>query len=723
MSPKCWGCTLMSDDPFKPIGSAGKAKAKAAAPEWSAIVPVPPDAPKAPGEHPKLGRPSQIWTYRDAAGEILGHVYRFDGRDGKSYRPLCYFAGKADQRAWRWESWPEPRPLYRLDQLSAGGLLIIAEGEKAADAIVDILDLPATTSPAGAKSAAKANWQPVAGRDVVIWPDADKAGADFAATVARLARLAGAKSVRIVSPPAGVAEGWDAADARASGWDAGAMRGLIDGAAPFDIKIKDDGKAGEDDGEGKRPRQRDTLIAAADGAELWHSPTRQPFASVPVNGHREHFAIGSAAFDDWLAGRYYEATGNAPSGQLLTDARRVLAVRAIETGAEHEPALRVAWHDGASWLDLGDSAWRAVRVGPNGWAIVENPPVKFIRPVPLRPLPDPEPGELLEALRGFINAEDRDYHLIVSWLVAALWGRGTSFPVLALGGEQGSGKTTMARMLRSLVDPSAVPALSLPKDERDLIVVATTAHVLSFDNVSKIDAWFSDAICRLSTGGGFLTRKLHSDSEPFLFQGSRPILLNGIPALAERADLAERSLTVRLLTIDETTRESEDDFLVRWNRALPGILGALLDAISRAVAGYDQVKLTRMPRMAAFAKLMAAAEPGLGWEPGTFDAAYSDNRRMTADAAFEADPVAMAIARLMQDRDATRPWEGTATMLLSELNALVTEDMRRSRFWPTKVNALGAAVSRAAPLLRGKGVEVTHRRAGDQRTIVLTVKA
>lgn len=710
----------MPDDPFKPIGKSARPN-KATKSEWTSVAPVPSDAPAVPSAHPTLGKPSKIWPYRTAEGKLLGVVLRFDAKDDKSYRPCTLFRHDDGHLEWRWESWPEPRPLYALDCLALhpDKMVVVCEGEKAADAAAELLDCVAVTSPAGAKSAAKANWQPLSGREVIIWPDADEAGTKYAETVAKLLRVAGAKSIRIVKAPSDAAKGWDAADAKADGWTKAQARKLIDEAAA------DQGKksSGQDSGGSTRgPRQRDALIAAADTAELWHSPEMVAFATVPINGHKEHYRLDSAGFKRWIAGRFYEATGNAPAGQMLADALRVLEVRAIEEGPKHSPAYRTAWQDGCSWLDLCDADWRAVKISSSGWEVVVEPSVKFVRTETMAALPAPEPGYLLEELRGFVNAEDDDYHLIVAWLVGSLWGRATAYPVLALGGEQGSGKTTMARLLRSLVDPSAVSALALPKDERDLFTMAMSGHVLSFDNVSKVEAWFSDAVCRLATGAGFLTRKLHSDSDPFWFHGSRPCILNGIPSLTDRADLAERALTVRLLRIDETTRESEDDWWVSWEAARPKILGALLDAISAAVRKYDSIKLDRMPRMAAFAKVMAATEEALGWPVGTFMQAYDANRRATSEAVFESDPVAVAIHGFMAVTDLVNgAWEGTATMLLARLNAFVGEETRRSKFWPAKVNALGNAVDRAAPLLRHKGVHVTKRSTGAQRLIILTL--
>jgi hypothetical protein len=143
------------------------------------------------------GPRSTTWTYYDATGEPVGLVVRWNKPAGKEVRPV---SRKADGLGWTIGGMPAPRPLYRLPELLAtksGDRVYVTEGEKAADA-ARVLGLVATTSPHGSKSASKADWSPLAGRDVVIVPDHDDAGERYAEDVARLATAAGAKSVRIV---------------------------------------------------------------------------------------------------------------------------------------------------------------------------------------------------------------------------------------------------------------------------------------------------------------------------------------------------------------------------------------------------------------------------------------------------------------------------------------------------------------------------------------------
>jgi hypothetical protein len=232
-----------------------------------------------------------------------------------------------------------------------------------------------------------------------------------------------------------------------------------------------------------------------------------------------------------------------------------------------------------------------------------------------------------------------------------------------------------------------------------------------------VPIFLADGLCRLATGGGFSTRKLHTDDEEAVFDAARPIILNGIPLLTERSDLAERTLTVHLRTIPETDRKPEADMLREFEAERPRILGALLDGVASAIRRLPSTKLDRLPRMADFATRTVAAAPGLGIEPDDFLAAYDTNRRDVVDATFEADAVAVAVrAFVLQAHPAG--WTGTATELLSALNERVAEGVRKSKAWPFTAQGLGNRIERAAPLLRQKGFVVEKRHSG-ARTITI----
>jgi hypothetical protein len=236
---------------------------------------------------------------------------------------------------------------------------------------------------------------------------------------------------------------------------------------------------------------------------------------------------------------------------------------------------------------------------------------------------------------------------------------------------------------------------------------------VAFDNISNLPPWASDALCRLSTGGGFSARELYTDSEEVLFDATRPVILNGITDVATRPDLLDRGIIITLPPIPEVKRKAEAKLWREFEKTQPPILGALFDAVAGALRTVESVRLESMPRMADFAVWATAAEESLGLEPGAFMEAYAGNRHEATESALEADPVAVAIRGLMQNRER---WAGTATELWKTLNNLVEEDVRHTKAWPGAPNSLTNRLKRLAPALRGVGIEYGEERTGSKGT-------
>lgn len=226
-------------DPFAPLNTeemaAASSNKKKDVDIGTAIMPVPSDAPP-PYHHVKLDNMGRHWSYLDANGLLLFHVARLINKEGKkSDIPLTYRRFRDGRVEWGFRAAPEPRPLYGLDRLAAKpeAPVIVCEGEKATDAATALfLDYVAVTSPGGSGSAGCADWMPLIGRDVTIWPDNDNPGQKYAKSVARLAKKAGARSVRIVTIPDGFEEKWDVADALPEGVTQDDLRRLLDRAQP-----------------------------------------------------------------------------------------------------------------------------------------------------------------------------------------------------------------------------------------------------------------------------------------------------------------------------------------------------------------------------------------------------------------------------------------------------------------------------------------------------------
>ncbi len=238
------GDTKVSIPPEKLSGVADSGGAGALC-----VMPAPRDAPAPPASHPRHGKPSYRWEYRTTDGELNYYVDRWEAKtagERKQFAPLTLWRTVAGKLEWRFKGPPAPQPLYGLPSLAKGGAVIITEGEKAADAAAVLLpDHPVVCWQGGAQAVAKADFSPLTGREVWLWPDADEPGERaMQALAARLFEIGAAGVKRldlarfaavpgeemgraVLKPGEPLQAGDDAADLVARGWTAAHMAALL----------------------------------------------------------------------------------------------------------------------------------------------------------------------------------------------------------------------------------------------------------------------------------------------------------------------------------------------------------------------------------------------------------------------------------------------------------------------------------------------------------------
>jgi len=673
------------------------------------------------------GQPQKIlaeYPYRDESEKLLFQAVRYGRKKEFKQRKPDGNGG------WVWNLKEIRCVPYRLPELlESKDTVFIPGGEKDCESLITH-GLNATTNPMG-----EGNWRPefnefLKGRNVVILEDNDAAGQKHGRVVTD--NLKGiAKSIRILRFEE-LPEHGDVTDFLKQN-DKDDLLKRVEEAPLYkesyseyfndpdpEPDCKEERDDSFDDGsDDERPTQAKILVGLAGDAELFHDPDGNNYAGIPIDGHRENWRIRSRGFRNWLVRKFFETHEKPPGNQALSDALGVLEAKSQFEGEEYKTYVRLAEADNRIFLDLCNDEWGVVEIDGEGFRIVANSPVKFIRSKGMLPLPHPTNGGSIEELREFINIDSEEsWVLLVGFLLASLSPCGP-YPILILQGEQGCGKSTLARVIRELIDPSGASLRTLPRDVRDLMIAARNAWLMNFDNLSGLTDWMSDALCRISTGGGFATRELYSDAEEIIINVKRPQCLNGIDDLANRDDLRDRSVIVNLPVIPDNQRKDEKNFWQRFDDTCPRILGALLRVVGFAYANVHKTKLDSLPRMADFAKWMTAAEPALGWEPGTFMSAYSDNRAAAVELGIESSPVGQAVRNFV---DETEDWMGTATDLLAKLDKCTTEKIRKSKAWPTTPRALSNRLRRLSPTLRAIGIDLDYEREGHTRRRLWTIR-
>lgn len=475
----------------------------------------------------------------------------------------------------------------------------------------------------------------------------------------------------------------------------------------------------------KKPRSVDQILdLIRPKIDLFHNGNDEAYADLHRDGHRETFAIRSKMFRQFVVKTTHVTLGIVPTANALNDVLLALESFAIFDGDSRRVFVRIGYVNDDRlkiFLDLGTANWEILQIDADGWALTTECPIRFARPSSLQPLPLPVVGGNLRALLTAINLPDELYPLVTGWLLGCFMPQ-KPFPILEFIGEQGTAKTTLARLLKSLIDPHRGGIRSAPNNESDLLVSARNNHILTMDNVSHIPSSLSDALCRLSTGGGIGKRTLFTDADETVLEAMRPLILTGITNVILRSDLSERSIIIELPVIPPSSRRTIEAIDRDFTILHPALLGALLTAVSTAIKNYSTVTIKNLPRMADFAIWVTAGESALGLQPGEFLTAYIENNAVKNDEILE-NPIIQCILKLLETRV---EWSGTATQLLNvmdQIRAKLFENHSRTDLrFPSSPESLAKNLKRLMPNLRAIGIEITKLRDGKSRmrTIVIT---
>lgn len=157
-------------------------------------------------------------------------------------------------------------------------------------------------------------------------------------------------------------------------------------------------------------------------------------------------------------------------------------------------------------------------------------------------------------------------------------------PILITHGEQGSGKSFLQRFVKRIVDPSAAEKLSFPRSSTELTQQLSHNYLALYDNISKMDDWISDELCKAVDCSGSSKRMLYSDDDDIIYNFHRCIMLNGINIVARKADLLDRSIIIQLERIPKEQRGKEADLMAQLNAVMPALLGYIFDILAKVLA-------------------------------------------------------------------------------------------------------------------------------------------
>lgn len=638
-----------------------------------------------------------LHTYTTGEGEPLYWRIRLKNlATGKKWiRPLC-LAG--DEYALKERDFDNgQKPLYRLHDLASrpGDVVLVVEGEWCADKLAS-LGILAITSGA-ADSVSRTDWQPLAGRTVLIWPDNDDAGLRYANAVQEMLCLMDCTVNRMDMAALDLPGKGDAVDWLARNPDATAAD--IFSLPVMAAEISPDIPETTATDENEKISQASQLVTFVEAhAELFHDQNGDVYAHE--KNSRTTWRIESRAFKDWLQAMFFGTTGKSVRDQSFREALSTMAGRGRIQGECRDVYVRVAMLDDCYFLDLGEKSKASiVKIRAGNWEVISDAPVMFLRPESQRALPMPESGGDLSLLWQAANIPKDCQVLVVAWLCECLR-LDTPFPVLELIGEQGSAKSTTQTALRKLIDPNACDLRAAPKTVEDVYVSAGVNWLVSYENISHLSAPMQDAFCVLATGGGHAKRKLYSDADETVITVKRPVVINGISVAITAQDLVDRAITIDTPTITE--RMEMPDLWRNFEQHHGKILGALLDVMASALQYLPETHLPKVdrPRLAEFARFGMAVAKAMHQPPELFMQQFTARRQESIARTIDASPVATAVVEWFDKNP-----DGRTITVKEWMNALDYFKPPYSDAWPKTPKGLGDALRRAASSLRQMGIE------------------
>jgi hypothetical protein len=430
--------------------------------------------------------------------------------------------------------------------------------------------------------------------------------------------------------------------------------------------------------------------------EFFLNTSRETFARI----HTENgliLKVDSKVFRDYVSAICWKESQFVAAKESLNSAINIFEGTARSAGDERNVFLRIAEQDGVYFLDLCDTKNQVVRIDENGWELVSEPKVMFYRSQNMRPLPEPLAGGDYSKLWDFVNIPEA-YQGVLTVLLLEWLRDNTTQPLLELIGEQGCGKSLMTKFIRKLIDPNRVPLRGISQKVEDTFILASNSHLQTIENASYLKNILQDALCSLSTGGGFAARKLYTDGDEAALDLRKPVLMNGIDVLVTRPDLLDRTIHINLPRLKHRVVESELE--KNFEKSIPDILGGLLDLFSKALGVIPDINIAPqdLPRLGDFGILGEAVYKVQGKPEEKFLKEFSAMRKNAVLRILEATPLGSLIQDLVIN-------EGEFTGNFKLLLAKLRKSDQNSKL-PTSPKALADKLRRLAPALRESGFQI-----------------
>ena len=458
------------------------------------------------------------------------------------------------------------------------------------------------------------------------------------------------------------------------------------------------------------------LDKSPDDFLLFHNELNEAFARVRIGTHWEILSCNSKNFKSWLLKTTWDEKKKPFNQNALKNLHDIIYGKAIFDGEEYTLSNRIAVQQDSLFYDLSDQKWRAVKITSKGWEVIEKAPILFRRYKHQRAQVEPVPDGDIRLILPLVNVGQENQKLLLLVWIVSCFIPNFPHPVLNVHGPQGSAKSLLFKLLKRLIDPSAMEVATVPHDKNEFAQLLSHHWCIFFDNISKVSDSSSDILCKAVTGEGLSKRALYTDDEDMIYAFTRCIAINGINLTTMNPDLLERSILFPLERVEPNNRKQEKDILEKFEQEKAQILGGVFNTLAEAMKIHPLIKISSLPRMADFAVWGCAIAQALGYAKEEFLNAYLGNISHQNEEVLSESPVALTIQELISKQDV---WEGTQSTLLRELDA-IAEGLNintQEKEWPRAANALSRLLNTLKTNLEMAGIKVERHQTSRARFI------